>query len=140
LVKQTPFSIGYVELIYAVSNELPYADVQNQAGSFVKPSLESVTAAAAAAAQNMPDDFRVSITNAPGADAYPISGMTWLLVYEKQKDAEKGKKLVQFLDWMTRDGQQFAAALHYAPLPTQVVAKEQQAIARIATADGKSLK
>ena len=131
LIKQTPFSIGYVELIYAVSNELPYADVQNQAGSFVTPSLESVTAAAAALAQNMPDDFRVSITNAPGTDAYPISGMTWLLVYEKQKDAQKAKKLVDFLKWMVADGQQYATALHYAPLPKEVVAKEQQAIGRI---------
>lgn len=139
LVKQTPFSIGYVELIYALSNELPYADVKNQAGTFVKPSLESVTAAAAAAAANMPDDFRVSITNEPAADAYPISGMTWLLVYEKQKDAEKGKKLVQFLDWMLRDGQKNAAELHYAPLPKEVVAKEQQAIRRVTSADGKPL-
>jgi len=140
LVKQSPNSIGYVELIYAISNNLPFGDVKNLAGSFVKPSLESVTAAAAAAAQNMPDDFRVSITNAPGAEAYPISGMTWLLVYEKQKDAEKGKKLVQFLDWMVRDGQQYAPALHYAPLPKEVVVKEQQAIGRITTADGKPLK
>jgi phosphate transport system substrate-binding protein len=139
LVKQTPFSIGYVELIYALSNELPYADVKNQAGTFVKPSLESVTAAAAAAATNMPDDFRVSITNEPAADAYPISGMTWLLVYEKQKDADKGKKLVQFLDWMLRDGQKNAAELRYAPLPKEVVAKEQQAIRRVTSADGKPL-
>jgi phosphate transport system substrate-binding protein len=139
LVKQTPFSIGYVELIYATSNELPYADVQNAAGAFVTPSLESVTAAAAALAQSMPDDFRVSITNAPGADAYPISSLTWLLVYEKQKDTEKGKKLVQFLTWMIHDGQQRAPALHYAPLPREVVAKEEQAIRRVTAADGKPL-
>jgi phosphate transport system substrate-binding protein len=139
LVKQTPGSIGYVELIYALSNELPYADVKNQGGTFVKPSLESVTAAAAAAAANMPDDFRVSITNEPGADAYPISGMTWLLVYEKQKDAEKGKKLVQFLDWMLHDGQKNASELHYAPLPKEVIAKEEQAVRRVAGPDGKSL-
>jgi phosphate transport system substrate-binding protein len=139
LVKQTPFSIGYVELIYALSNELPYADVKNLAGKFVKPSLESVTDAAAGAAQNMPDDFRVSITNAPGADAYPISGMTWLLVYEKQKDAEKGKKLVQFLDWMMRDGQKSAASLNYAPLPPNVIAKEEQALHKVTTMDGKPL-
>src|SRR5262249_13374407 len=99
LVKQTPFSLGYVELIYALSNDLPFADVKNRSGAFVTPSLQSVTAAAAALAQNMPDDFRVSITDAPSADAYPISGLTWLLVYEKQKDPEKGKKLAQFLDW-----------------------------------------
>ena len=131
LVKQTPFSIGYVELIYAVSNKLPYADVKNQAGSFVQPSLESVTAAAAAVATSMPDDFRVSITNPPGAAAYPISGMTWLLAYEKQKDPEKGKKLVQFLKWMMTDGQKYAADLGYAPLPKAVVAKEQHALSRV---------
>jgi len=140
LVKQTPFSIGYVELIYALSNELPYADVKNSAGQFVKPSLESVTAAAAAFAASMPDDFRVSITDASGANAYPISGMTWLLVYEKQKDAEKGKKLVQFLDWMMRDGQKNAAPLGYAPLPESVIAKEYQALGRVTTTDGKPLR
>jgi phosphate transport system substrate-binding protein len=139
LVKQTPFSMGYVELIYALSNELPYADVKNSAGQFVKPSLDSVTAAAAALAASMPDDFRVSITNAPGADAYPISGMTWLLVYEKQKDAEKGKKLVQFLDWMMREGQKNAAGLGYAPLPANVIAKEHQALGRVTTTDGRPL-
>jgi len=140
LVKQTPFSIGYVELIYALSNQLPYADVKNQAGMFVKPSLESVTAAAAAAAGNMPDDFRVSITNASGPDAYPISGMTWLLVYEKQKDAEKGKKLVQFLRWMLHEGQKYASALHYATLPEEVIAKEEAALRRVVSqADGKPL-
>jgi phosphate transport system substrate-binding protein len=139
LVKQTPFSIGYVELIYALSNDLPYADVKNSAGSFVKPSLDTVTAAAAGAAQSMPDDFRVSITNAPGAEAYPISGMTWLLVYEKQKDAEKGKKLVQFLDWMMKEGQKSAAGLGYAPLPESVIAKEHKALGKLVTADGKPL-
>jgi len=139
LVKQTPFSLGYVELIYATSNDLPYADVKNAAGNFVTPSLESVTAAAAAAASNMPDDFRVSITNAAGPDVYPISGMTWLLVYEKQKDAEKGQKLVQFLSWMMTEGQKNAAELHYAPLPAAVIAKEQQALTRVTTSDGKPL-
>ena len=139
LVKQTPFSMGYVELIYALSNELPYADVKNSAGSFVKPSLDSVTAAAAGFAQSMPDDFRVSITNAPGAQAYSISGMTWLLVYEKQKDVEKGKKLVQFLDWMMREGQKSAAALGYAPLPESVIAKEHKALGKVTMADGKPL-
>ena len=139
LVKQTPFSIGYVELIYALSNDMPYADVKNLAGSFVKPSLESVTAAAAGFASSMPEDFRVSITNAPGAASYPISGMTWLLVYEKQKNAEKGKKLVQFLDWMMRDGQKNAAGLGYAPLPESVIAKEHQALGRVTGDDGKPL-
>ncbi len=139
LVKQTPFSIGYVELIYALSNELPYADVKNVSGSFVKASLDSVTAAAAGFAQSMPDDFRVSITNAPGPDAYPISGMTWLLVYEKQKNTEKGQKMVKFLDWMMREGQKNAAALGYAPLPDAVIAKEHQALGKVTAADGKPL-
>ena len=139
LVKQTPFSIGYVELIYALSNELPFAQVKNQAGTLVTPSLDSVTTAAAALAQSMPEDFRVSITNAPGANAYPISGLTWLLVYEKQKDAAKGAKLVQFLKWMMHDGQKYAIDLHYAPLPTEVVAKEEQALLKITSAEGKPL-
>lgn len=138
LVKQSPNSIGYVELIYALSNKLPFGDVKNQAGIFVTPSLESVTAAAAGYANQMPDDFRVVISNAPGADAYPISGMTWLLVYEKQKDAEKGKKLVQFINWMLHDGQKFAADLQYAPLPQAVVAKEVQALRKVANSDGQS--
>ena len=113
--------------------------MKNQAGGFVTPSLESVTAAAAGYATKMPDDFRVVITNAPGADAYPISGMTWLLVYEKQKDHTKGTKMVQFLNWMMHDGQKFAAALHYAPLPQAVVAKEEQALRRVTNSDGKPL-
>ena len=139
LIKQTPFSIGYVELIYAVSNSLPYASVKNKDGQLVAPSLESVTAAAAGFAADMPADFRVSITDAPGPASYPISGMTWLLVYEKQKDAEKGKKLVQFLDWMLKDGQKSAPDMHYAPLPATVAAKAQASLAKIATSDGKPL-
>ncbi len=139
LVKQTPFSIGYVELIYAKNNDLPIADVKNKGGSFVTPSLESVTAAAAAGAASMPDDFRVSITDAPGGSAYPISGFTWLLVYEKQKDPAKGKKLVQFLDWMMHDGQKQASALQYAPLPPQVIAKETAALQKVTAADGAPL-
>lgn len=139
IVKQTPDSIGYVELIYALSNKLPFADVKNQAGDFVKPSLQSVTAAAAGYAREMPADFRVVITNAPGADAYPISGMTWLLVYEKQKDPAKGKKLVEFLKWMMHDGQKFAPELDYAPLPNPVVEKEMAQLAKVTTTDGKPL-
>ena len=139
LVKQTPNSLGYVELIYARSNQLPFATVKNKAGEFVVPSLESVTAAASSVAGNMPDDFRVSITDAPGKEAYPISGLTWLLVYAKQKDAEKGKKLVGFLKWMLRDGQKAASDLHYAPLPASVVAKEEAAIQKVVGPDGKPL-
>jgi phosphate transport system substrate-binding protein len=139
IVKQTPDSIGYVELIYALSNKLPFADVKNQAGVFVKPSLQSVTAAAAGYAKEMPADFRVVITNAAGADAYPISGMTWLLVYEKQKDPAKGKKLVEFLQWMMHDGQKLAPELDYAPLPKPVVEKEMAQLAKVTTMDGKPL-
>ena len=139
LVKQTPFSIGYVELVYALSNELPYAAVKNQAGNNILPTLESVSAAAAATAATMPDDFRVSITNAASADAYPIAGMTWLLVYEKQQDAAKGRKLVEFIDWMLDEGQKIAPALHYAPLPAEVIAKERAALARVTDRDGTPL-
>src|SRR5712675_127543 len=114
-VKQTPGAIGYVELIYATQNKMPYAEVKNTAGEFVKPSLESITAALAAA--DIPDDFRFSMTNAPGKDAYPICGATWLLVYEQQKDAAKGKKLVEFLKWAAKDGEKMAKDLQYAPLP-----------------------
>jgi phosphate transport system substrate-binding protein len=114
-VKQTPGAIGYVELIYATQNKMPYAEVKNSEGQFVKPTIESVTAAIATA--NIPDDFRFSMTNAPGKDAYPICGATWLLVYEQQKDAAKGKKLVEFLRWAAKDGEKMATDLQYAPLP-----------------------
>ncbi len=117
-VKQTPGAIGYVELIYAIQNKMPYADVKNAAGTFVKPTLESVTAAMATA--QIPDDFRFSITNAPGKDAYPIAGATWLLVYEQQKDATKGKKMVEFLKWALTKGEDMAKDLDYAPLPTEL--------------------
>jgi len=114
-VKQTPGAIGYVELIYATQNKMPYAEVKNTAGEFVKPSLESITAALSTG--DIPEDFRFSITNAPGKDAYPICGATWLLVYEQQKDAAKGKKLVEFLKWAAKDGEKMAKDLQYAPLP-----------------------
>src|SRR5215813_10474823 len=115
-VKQTPGSLGYVELIYAIQNKMPYADVKNAEGKFVKPSLESVTAAMGTA--NIPDDFRFSMTNAPGADSYPIAGATWLLLYQQQKDAAKGKKVVEFLKWALTKGEGMATQLDYAPLPT----------------------
>jgi phosphate transport system substrate-binding protein len=126
LIKQTPGALGYVELIYAVQNKMPYADVKNSAGNFVKPSLESVTAALAAA--DIPDDFRFSMTNPPGKDAYPIAGATWLLVYQQQKDAIKGKKLVEFLKWALTDGEKMAKDLQYAPLPESV---QQRVLKRI---------
>jgi phosphate transport system substrate-binding protein len=131
LVKQTPSSIGYVELVYAVQNQFAYGSVQNAAGSFVKADLASVTAAAASAAAHMPDDFRVSITNAAGASAYPIATFTWLLIPEQIPDTTKGKTIVDFLGWMLTDGQSMASPLTYAPLPKEVVAKEQQAIGKI---------
>jgi phosphate transport system substrate-binding protein len=125
-IKQTPGALGYVELIYAVQNKMPYADVKNSAGNFVKPSLESVTAALATA--DIPDDFRFSMTNAPGKDAYPIAGATWLLVYQQQKDATKGKKLVEFLKWALTEGEKMAKDLQYAPLPESV---QQRVLKRI---------
>src|SRR5438067_4824267 len=114
-IKQTPGALGYVELIYAIQNKMPYAEVKNSAGKFIKPSLESITTAMATA--QIPDDFRFSITNAAGSDSYPICGATWLLVYEQQKDAAKGKKLVEFLKWAAKDGEKMAKDLQYAPMP-----------------------
>jgi len=127
MIRQLPGSVGYVELIYAVQNNISYGSVKNSSGNFVKASLESVTAAAASAPK-MPQDFRVSITNAPGKDAYPISSFTWLLIPQESKDAAKGKILADFLNWMVTDGQKMTAALSYAPLPDGVVLKEKEAI------------
>jgi phosphate transport system substrate-binding protein len=137
-VKQTPNSIGYVELIYAEKNKLPVASVKNAAGQFVKPSLDSITAAAASVAGQMPDDLRVSITNAPGATAYPISSFTYLLVYKDQTDAAKGKALVDFLWWATHNGEAMAKEMSYAPLPAEVVKKAEDKIKSI-TAQGQPL-
>ena len=130
-VKNTPDSIGYVELIYAESNKIPYGNVKNAAGVFVKASLAGVTAAAAGAAKEMPDDFRVSITNAAGKDAYPISSFTWLLIPAKFSDVSKRDALKGFVTWMLADGQDYAEALSYAKLPKEVVAKEKKALANI---------
>ena len=130
-VKQTENSIGYVELIYAVQNKMSYGKVKNPAGVFVKADLASVTAAAAGAAANMPEDFRVSITNAPGKAAYPISSFTWLLVPNKIQDPAKKKAVTGFLTWMLGPGQAQGEALSYAPLPKAVVAKELKAISKI---------
>jgi phosphate transport system substrate-binding protein len=129
-VKQTPGSIGYVELIYAISNNMSYGSVQNSAGQFVKASLASVTAAAASV-KDMPDDFRVSITNAPGKEAYPISSFTWLLVPVEWKDAAKQKAFVDFLNWMVDKGQGMTEALAYAPLPKAVAQKVKARIKEI---------
>lgn len=133
-VKQTEGSIGYVELIYALSNQMPYGTVQNSSGNFVKASLASVTSAAASS-KEMPDDFRVSITNAPGKDAYPISSFTWLLVPAEWSDAGKEKAFVGFLNWMVGtgkdQGQTMTAALQFAPLPPAVAAKVKARIQQI---------
>jgi phosphate transport system substrate-binding protein len=130
-VKNTPDSIGYVELIYAESNKIPYGNVKNAAGVFVKASLAGVTAAAAAAAKAMPNDFRVSITNAPGKDAYPISSFTWLLIPTKFSDPAKRDAIKGFVTWMLADGQNYAEALSYARLPKEVVAMEKKALSNI---------
>ncbi len=129
-VQQTPNSMGYVELIYAVQNKMKTGKVKNLAGAWVQASLEGVTAAAASS-KEMPDDFRVSITNAPGKEAYPISSFTWLLIPEKIADPAKNKAIKDFLKWMLADGQTMTSALAYAPLPKAVVAKETKAIAKI---------
>jgi len=129
-IRQLPGAIGYVELIYALQNNIAYGSVRNAAGVFLKASLESVTAAAASAPK-MPADFRVSITNAPGKDAYPISSFTWLLIPEQSKDSAKGKIIADFLNWMATDGQKMTTALSYAPLPEGVVQKEKEAIKQV---------
>jgi phosphate transport system substrate-binding protein len=129
-IRQLSGAIGYVELIYAVQNNIPYGSVRNSAGVFLKATLEGVTAAAASAPK-MPADFRVSITNAPGKDAYPISSFTWLLIPAQSKDAAKGKILTDFLNWMVTDGQKMTSTLSYAPLPDSVVAKVKDAVKEI---------
>ncbi len=131
LVSQTPGSIGYVELIYALQNKILFGAVQNASAEFVKATTESVTAAAAAAAASMPADFRVSITDAAGAGAYPISSFTWLLLYEDPKEKAQSKAMVDFMKWALTDGQQFAAQLGYAPLPQDVVKQELVALEKV---------
>jgi phosphate transport system substrate-binding protein len=131
LVKQTPGSIGYVELIYAVQNGITFGKVQNASGKFVKADLAGVTAAAAAAAKDMPDDFRVSITNQSGPTAYPISSFTWLLIPAQISDASKRDAIKGFLKWMLTDGQGYNEGLAYARLPKPVIEKELKAISLI---------
>jgi phosphate transport system substrate-binding protein len=130
MIRQMQGSIGYIELIYAVQNKIPYGVVKNASGNFVKASLDSVTAAAASAPK-MPADFRVSITNAPGKDAYPISSFTWLLIPAQSKDAAKGKILSDLLTWIVNDGQKMTADLAYAPLPDSVAAKVKDEIKQV---------
>jgi len=132
LVTQSPGSIGYVELVYALQNKINHGQVQNAAGEFVTASIESVTAAAAATAATMPSDFRVSITNAEGPGAYPVSSFTWMLFYENPMDKTHAKTMVDFMRWALTDGQKFATELGYAPLPTAVVQLEMSALDTIA--------
>ena len=131
LIKQTPGSLGYVELIYAETNKLPYATLKNKAGTFVQPTLAAVTAAADGALKAMPDDFRISLANADGKDAYPISGFTYLLVWKSMPDAAKAERLVKFLSWAVNDGQKLAGALQYAPLPKSLATKVEAKIKTI---------
>jgi phosphate transport system substrate-binding protein len=131
VVTQTPGSISYVELVYALQNKIAYGSVQNMAGEFTKGTVQSVTAAAAAAATQMPADFRVSITNAPGKGVYPISSFTWLLLYESPQDKGQSKAMVDFMKWALTDGQKYCADLGYAPLPDAVVKLEMAQLAKI---------
>jgi phosphate transport system substrate-binding protein len=130
MIRQMEGSIGYVELIYALQNKITYGSVKNVAGEFVKASLESVTTAAASV-KSMPADFRVSITNAPGKAAYPISSFTWLLIPTKSQDPNKGKIIADLLNWCTTDGQKLTAGLSYAPLPESVVERVKEAIKQV---------
>lgn len=132
IIKESPGSIGYVELAYAVQNNLPYASLKNRDGEFVEPTFDAVSAAAAGAAKNMPADLRVSITDAPGKKSYPISGFTWLLIYQNMKDKQKADAIVKFLKWAMTDGQSYAKDLYYAPLPKEVAALCQKKISMIA--------
>jgi phosphate transport system substrate-binding protein len=131
LVQQTPGGIGYIELIYALNNKIPFAQLQNKAGNWVDASLDGVTAAAASMADKIPADFRVSITDAPGANAYPISSFTYLLVYQKQTNKDVGEQIKKFLGWAMTEGQKYAPDLKYAPLPAAVVQKETAQIQEI---------
>jgi phosphate transport system substrate-binding protein len=129
-IRQLPGSIGYIELIYAAENKITYGSVKNAAGNFVKASLDSVTEAAASV-KGMPADFRVSVTDAPGKNTYPISSFTWLLIPEQAQDPKKGKIIADFLNWMVTDGQKVTTELSYAPLPASVVEKVKAAIKKI---------
>jgi len=131
LVRQTPGAIGYVELAYAMQNRMAVAALRNREGHFVVPTLESTTAAMSGAAAAMPADFRATLVDPPGKDAYPICGLTWILIYENQRDRAKGKALVDFLKWAIRDGQRMAAPLFYAPLPRELADRVDRALRRI---------
>jgi len=138
-IKNQPNTIGYVELAYAVQNKMPSALIKNASGKFVEASIDAVTAAAASASTETPDDLRVSITNSPGENAYPISSYTYILAYKNQKNADKGKALVDFLWWGIHDGEKFAKELQYAPLPAEIVKRAEAKINSI-TSGGKPLR
>lgn len=138
-VKTIPNSIGYIEIAFAKANNLPMAQIRNKAGNFVEPTIENVSAAAAGSSAAMPDDLRAQITNADGAQSYPISSYTYILVNKEQKDPVKGKALVDFLWWAVHDGEQFTSDLHYAPLPDEVVKRAEAKISSI-TSGGKPLR
>lgn len=132
LLKQTPYSIGYVEWGYATHNKLHFGRIENAEGKFVDCTVETITNAAAGAIQTMPSDFRVSITNTPGAESYPAASFTWLLIYKDQNNTVKGEAIVKFLHWMLDEGQAFAPDLGYAPLPDEVIQRVEKAIGKIA--------
>jgi len=131
IVSQTPGALGYVELIYALQTKTNYGQVQNLSGKFVKASIDSVSAAAASAAKQMPADYRVSITNAPGDTVYPVSSFTWMLFYQDPKDKKQAKTMVDFMKWALTDGQKFAGELGYAPLPQNVIDMEMKTLGTI---------
>lgn len=133
-VKQTPGSIGYVELAYAMQNKMTDAALKNREGNFVSPSLAAISAAAAGIAKTIPDDFRVGLVDAPGVESYPICGLTWLLVYQDQKDKAKGDAIVSFLNWAMHDGQKMNEPLLYAKIPAPIVEKVEKAVAKIKVA------
>ncbi len=134
-LKTSPGSLGYVELAYAVETKQPYASIQNQAGQFVEPTLDSITAAAEGAADKIPNDMRAFIADSPGQNAYPISGFTYVLLYRDQQDANKGKALAEFLWWAVHDGQQYGPALHYAKLPPSTVTRIEQELRSVKAGD-----
>lgn len=138
-VKQTPNTIGYVELTFARANNLPAALVKNSAGTFVEPNPDTVTSAASGILANANEDLRMQLTNAPGANAYPIAGMVYALIYKDQKDASKGKALVDFLWWATHEGQSFTKDLHYSPIPMDLVQKVEGKL-RSVTSGGKQIR
>jgi len=138
LVKHTPGAMSYVDLTHAVQTAVPYAWVQNRARNFIEPTLASISVAATETSADIPHDFRVSLTDAAGPDAYPIAALTWLLVYKQQSNKDQGQQLVHFLWWILHEGQQMAPALHFAPLPKEVVARAEQALTEI-TYEGQPL-